>query len=515
MAEDHEIDAVRERLLKIKKDPWEFFKVVKTLDQVDRVKPIKAYPTDLKYLELVVRMFHKVPLLAIPKSRRMKLSWTTIGCYTWDTCFRVGVHNAFVSKKEDDSDELVRRAHFIMQNLDNSGIPRELLPRFEYTFNKLRFPELESVIQGFPSGADQLRQYTFSGMFFDELSFWDDPEKTYASSFPTLEGGGRCTAVSSPAPGFFKRLVYDQIDQRGEDSAEVMHDKKVFFPMQGVKVWKNPKNKFTVLELHYSADPAKRGDSWKTAVKSSMPLRQYNQEYELAWESWAGLPVYDSFNETLHGVQDKIDPHIGLPLLRGWDFGLTPAAAICQLQEEKLVVLYEFTAVNMGAERFSELVLQQCARLWPTWADKKRDWVDFIDPSGAARKDTDEGSCAKILDGKGLAVIGGPIPFEERKGAVEYFLTRRNKDGMLFEISLAHCPTLVRGFKGGYQYPETAIEIQQTKLRPIKNEFSHIHDALQMVAGSIRKPRRRRKATAPAPSYSFSQGAEQKEGRVY
>jgi len=44
------------------------------------------------------------------------------------------------------------------------------------------------------------------------MAFWSDAEKMYSASIPTLEGGGKLTGVSSPAPGFFKRLVFDTLD---------------------------------------------------------------------------------------------------------------------------------------------------------------------------------------------------------------------------------------------------------------------------------------------------------------
>lgn len=201
------------RLQSIINDPWEFLKVVRTHDPIDKVNPIKAFPVHLEYIYYYVRMWQKYPKILVPKSRRMKMTWTNICLYTWDTAFHVGRHNAIVSKKEDDSDDLVGKCDFVLKNLD---FPKELIPKFEKTFNSLVIPELDSKIEGYPSGADQLRQYTFSGILADELAFWDDAQKMYAASIPTLEGGGRFTGVSSPAPGFFKKLVMDTLDQ-GED----------------------------------------------------------------------------------------------------------------------------------------------------------------------------------------------------------------------------------------------------------------------------------------------------------
>lgn len=202
-----------ETLREYRTDPWVFLcECVYTLDQTDAVNPIKPFPKHLDYLKLYTRVWQKEKRIAVPKSRRMFMSWVNIALYTWDAMFHFGRHNAFVSKKEDDADDLVKRAKFILDHIPEEKLPKELIAKYEYTFGKIKFPELNSIIQGFPSGADQLRAYTLSGILGDESAFWEDAQKMYSASFPTLEGGGRMTMISSPAPGFFKRLVFDQLD---------------------------------------------------------------------------------------------------------------------------------------------------------------------------------------------------------------------------------------------------------------------------------------------------------------
>jgi len=278
---------------------------------------------------------------------------------------------------------------------------------------------------------------------------------------------------------------------------------KHFFPMEGVEIWRNPKNKFTVFQLHYSADPAKKTKEWKENAKCGIPRREWMREYELAWDSWAGMPVYDEFDQKIHGVQGDIDPELGLPLLRGWDFGLTPSVIIAQLVEEQLRVMYEFTAVNMGIERFSELVLLKLAVLYPAWSDQKKDFKDYIDPSGFARKDTDETTCAKVMMKKGISPVGGPIPFLERRDAVTHFLTRHANRQPCFQVSIPNCPVLVRGFKGGYMYPEKTLDIEPTVLKPLKNEYSHPHDGLQMLAGRVILVKRKSGIVLRSPHYNW------------
>ena len=273
------------------------------------------------------------------------------------------------------------------------------------------------------------------------------------------------------------------------------------FPMEGVEIWKNPKNKFLVFQLHYSANPIKKDPAYRDNIKSAMPIRQYMQEYELQWESYAGTPVYPDFQRSIHGTKESIDPVLGLPLLRGWDFGLTPACVVAQYVGAQLRVICEFTAVNKGADQFSSEVLAECRIRFPHWGDSGKDWKDCIDPSGAFRKDTDMGTCAAILAKKGLSPIPGPVAFEERRNAVEHFLTRYTKYGPGFQISLSDCPTLVRGFEGGYRYDEKALDVEPQKVRPIKDEHSHPHDALQYICATVKQWAKWKRANVPSPQY--------------
>lgn len=501
------------RWKKMREDPIEFLKYVRTLDQVDKDRPVKPFPIHLKYLQFYVRYWQRERLIGVPKSRRMKMSWTNIALYTWDTMFNIGRHQAFVSKKEDDSDELVKRAKFIIENLDPEKVPKELIPKHDYVFGKLKFPELDSLIQGFASGADQLRQFTFSGIFADEIAFWENAQAMYSGSFPVIEGGGRFTAVSSAGPGFFKKLVFDRFDSGNPLEGDVTEGDEVVSaekenPMEGVEVWKNKGNKFFIFQLHYSADEAKRSDEWRVAAKSGMPIRDWNQEYEIKWDSFEGLPVYADWNRKVHLAQKDITPKLGLPLLIGYDFGLTPAAIIGQLREDQLFVFKEFIGFNTDAELFSERVISECRILFQEWQNLEKSWLCFIDPSGTFRKDTDSGTCAMVLDAKGYKSIPGPVSFEARKKGVNEFLTKMSRGRPALVVSREGCPVLVRGFEGGYQFPEKAQEREPDKLRPLKNSYSHVHDAFQYLCCGIKLVNNHVRREIPAPAFSFQSSAK-------
>jgi len=301
---------------------------------VDEDNPVKLFP-DYEYLRFFTKLWLRERKIAVPKSRRMTMSWTCIALALWDVLFHPGREWAFVSKKEDDSKELVARAEFIYQKIPPNKIPRELLPPIKGGKMKLSPPKFEldfgkdsvaSHIAGFPMGADQLRQFTFSGIFGDESGFWPDAENFYAGAKPTTDGGGRMVMVSSRAPGFFKKLCFDKINLKGNNFAETPPVPPKF-PMQGVELWKNPKNGFVVMDLHYTAHPDKRDPSFKAALKDSLPVHQYLREYEKNWQTFAGMPVYPNYRADLHTKEVPNVPHLGLPLLFGWDFGLCYDAA--------------------------------------------------------------------------------------------------------------------------------------------------------------------------------------------
>lgn len=203
---------------KIQAHPYEFIKhCVYTRDEVDQFAPIKRAPNELPYVKMFCNLFLTERLLAVPKSRRMWVTWMALSCFLWDTMFHKIRTNFIVSKKEEDADELLSRAEFILENIPEFVIPKNVRPKHKRLFCYLGFPELGSEMKAVPQGADQLRQYTASGIFFDEFGFWPDAEDTYGGSMPTAQGGGRVVIVSTPpdnAPvsgSFWEKLCFDKL----------------------------------------------------------------------------------------------------------------------------------------------------------------------------------------------------------------------------------------------------------------------------------------------------------------
>ena len=491
-------------------DPWAFLcDCVYTKNQVNKIDSVQKFPSEWEYLRLYAGLWKKHSLIAVPKSRRMTMSWTNIALYLWAAMFNHTQDFAFVSKKEEDSAELVRRAEFIYDHIPEDKIPRELLPKKQTRAKPpaLIFPDIDSKIQGFPMGADQLRQFTFSGILGDECAFWDDAQKFYSAAFPTIEGGGRMTLISSRSPGFFQRLVYDQLDNQDPIDETVTPPQEYPFKDDSVIFWKNPKNKFVVIDIHFTANPNKKDPEFKANVKASMPFREYMREYERDWSVFAGRPVFEDYSKSRHELRSNVEPHLGLPLLLGWDFGLTPACIVAQLREGRLFILREYVESHMGIQKFCPRVMGDLAVRYPSWRNPRTDFRSYIDPAGLAKAQTDERTCAQVMAECGMKnIYPGPIDFETRRKAVEHFLVLYTKDGPGLVLYPQDCPTLSKGFAGGYTYPERYDEIEPNKARPLKDHYSHAHDALQyLAAGAFDLKSIKTHVTAPPPAYAFGE----------
>jgi len=101
-------------------------------------------------------------------------------------------------------------------------------------------------------------------------------------------------------------------------------------PIAGVTEWRCPRNGVHVVEVHYTADPAKRDPAWKREAMRGMPPRGWQREFEIAFDLAGGEPVLPEYVPAEMRRPFPVNP--GARLLRGWDFGqVCPATVFAQL----------------------------------------------------------------------------------------------------------------------------------------------------------------------------------------
>lgn len=195
-----------------------------------------------------------------------------------------------------------------------------------------------------------------------------------------------------------------------------------------------------------------------------------------------GKPVFQSFVDNVHVAPNIIEPIKGLDVILGFDFGLQPACAIGQIDPMgKLVILDELVSDGMGLRQFCE------SQLIPLLRRKYfgMSVMGYGDPSGASRAPTDESTCFEVLHSREVGLSGViPAPTNAimpRVSAVETFLNKMWQGEPAFLLS-PNCHFLRKALNGAYHYEkEPKSQGEEYKAMPVKNFYSHVSDALQML----------------------------------
>lgn len=191
----------------------------------------------------------------------------------------------------------------------------------------------------------------------------------------------------------------------------------------------------------------------------------------------AGKPVYPEYSDELHCREVK--PYEGLPLLLGFDYGLTPACVVCQITPRgQLRVLADLLGEDMGIRQFArDAVKPFLAMNFPGYKIQATG-----DPAGNRRADSDEKTCFMELAEAGIPASPAITnEFLARREAVARYLTTLI-DGVPGIAVSPNAKIIRKGFNGGYHYKRIQVTGEDRyKDVPEKNSYSHPHDALQYV----------------------------------
>lgn len=249
-------------------------------------------------------------------------------------------------------------------------------------------------------------------------------------------------------------------------------------------VWvPNPKaeNVLNLPPRYYESRLAGKGEDW---IRVNLA-----NEYGLVVD---GKPVFGDYSDAAHCLAFEPDPT--LPLLLGWDFGLTPACIVGQLSRRgQLRIVEEFCTENMGVRRFARDVVK------PGLA-KYRGFhigLSWGDPANT-RGDADEKRALGILNDEYIDNDDGDTVTPLRMGfetepastnlltprleAVRYYLTMMI-DGAPGFLIHPKCTRLRQALAGKYRYRRLKVvgDDRYTDT-PEKNEYSHPADALQYLS---------------------------------
>ena len=201
-----------------------------------------------------------------------------------------------------------------------------------------------------------------------------------------------------------------------------------------------------------------------------------------------GKPVYRNFVQEIHVASGQLqwaqerDPYSGdikgVALAAGWDStGNWPAVVLAQRSGPgQYQVLREFFDDRMGivdlGRWFASIINQE----YPG-----ANIAHYGDPAGASRFSNRQGGLTSAVDllreECGITIVPSFQDLEARINTVDGILLRR--DGLLID---QRCTMLINGFTAAYVREENVrAGLREFKEDPIKNRYSHVHDALQYL----------------------------------
>lgn len=205
-----------------------------TYDPHDRAQPIKRYgnvyhenkPDYKAYLAALIRVIHEKNRVLIPKSRQMRVTWTIVGYFVWESIFQPCSYTFFQARKESDAgwgsmgEEALKGGFSQMTGLSHLNRAKLIFTHMPHHLGlKVTCPKKPpkmilsngSTLHAISQDSDAFRQYTATGIFADEAAFQENARRAFTAALPLLDRGSKYVAVSS-ANGkdeFFYPKVHD------------------------------------------------------------------------------------------------------------------------------------------------------------------------------------------------------------------------------------------------------------------------------------------------------------------
>jgi hypothetical protein len=459
----------------IRRDPaWWIEHFVFTSDQHDDKQRVKLFPMSRGYFHPIIHTLLRDKVLFVAKSRQMMMSWLACALVLWKARF-FGHSECYVQCVNEAA------ANYFVQTRIKTMY--ENLPDWQkskgaaFRHCGMRIPEMDSFIEGVPSGSDKARGRVPSMFVADELAFQEEGDRSVAAVLPAIAGDALFLGISTPN---MKNHFYRRAFPQGKEVVERVRpiDES---PMTEIRRYEGQ----SVLLLHYTADAMKRSAEWIEAEKArnqhgaGRGEEAWRQEYELDFEVTGRPKLYPHYDPVVH--EQKVEYNKFRPIIRGWDFGFERPACVFMQENDygQIVLLWAILGHEVEVEEFANIVLQYCRKSFKpgehNGCEYPIEYQDFCDHAGTQRKDT--GSTVKILRSQfRIHPRSRPSKPADRATLIAHRLRVRT-DGKPGLVVNRDCSLLTEGFRGGFSSKPDAQGF--TTGYPFKDGYyEHVHDGL-------------------------------------
>lgn len=195
-----------------------------------------------------------------------------------------------------------------------------------------------------------------------------------------------------------------------------------------------------------------------------------------------GKPVHPQYNDNIHCLSKHREPRPEFPIMIGYDFGRTPAAALMQLDDKGRIYCFdEFCTDDFSAVAFGREFKLYLDREYPGFT-----FQGSGDPAGLGRGQATDDTPILMLRHEGLTCQ----PCETnnvgiRRASLRNPMLRLCMDGRpAFELS-PNCKMIRKGLMGGFRYRQLSTSNERYTEEPDKNQYSHPVEALEYGAVAL------------------------------
>jgi hypothetical protein len=197
LAHKEEMDAIWS------KDCWRWFcQMVQTVDEAavsNETGNVFRWPAHYTYLREVLKVLENEPLVIIPKSRRMMISWLVAAYFVWHARYHENGALFWQSETEQKAAFIVdQRCKFIEEHLYRPEFKEQIktIKTKQGLVGRITYPN-GSYIWAVAQGGDVLRTYTATKVMMDECEFQDESPDALTALLPLVEKGAQAILVSS------------------------------------------------------------------------------------------------------------------------------------------------------------------------------------------------------------------------------------------------------------------------------------------------------------------------------
>ena len=174
-----------------KDDSWLWLsEQVQTVDEA--TQQVRPFPSHLNYLHDLNDAWNECPMLLVPKSRRMMVTWLFAGLTLFEVRYWRNHCAIWQGKVEGDGAMVIdKRMLWIEEHQVDNGLmlPHNTVRTHESLVGRITYPLTNSYVFAAPSGSHVVRSYTPSIYIGDEYAFHTDPEGTYKALMALAEKG--------------------------------------------------------------------------------------------------------------------------------------------------------------------------------------------------------------------------------------------------------------------------------------------------------------------------------------